>query len=574
MFGFLTCWKIRKDFHGCLRGWVTREERERVKTHLDACPACREAFTATRKIHKAWKALPAVEPSPSFFETLYARVDALETPARRAEPVRRISEIFTDLRRFHRVTPATLSFALQAGLTAVILVSTSVWVFMEFRRPAPPATPHAIPLPVSVSLDEPVAPYREINIVEAPAPIVPEAPIDIPDEIDMPPLIAEDDPFTGRDIPRPGVGPAAGAGHPSLNELEWKRPELYASRAASERILALFANGGAGSESAVEAGLQWLARTQDSDGGWNPGRHGGDTEYQASATALALLAFLGRDATQTTGDYALAVRRGLQALKRGQSREGFFAFQLRDSLFQHALATLAYTESYGLTGDRLLRIPLEKAVQAIHRAQNTDGGWGFAPGRPSDPAVTAWTLAALRGAFAARIRVSKNTVARAYQFLESRLDRRTGAATRTDALGHRLPDPAGTAACLFAAELIQPLSPALKKLARQQENWLLKNLPRESAFGRDANFWYFGTLALFQRHGPGWETWNTRMKETLIRPQVTVPSGREDLFGSWPASGMWAGPGGRVTSTATAVLCLESYFRYKTPAESKAKEME
>ena len=45
------------------------------------------------------------------------------------------------------------------------------------------------------------------------------------------------------------------------------------------------------------------------------------------------------------------------------------------------------------------------------------------------------------------------------------------------------------------------------------------------------------------------------MKQVLPKLQLSD--------GSWPADTKWGGYGGKVYSTAMAVLCLESFYRYE-----------
>jgi hypothetical protein len=76
-------------------------------------------------------------------------------------------------------------------------------------------------------------------------------------------------------------------------------------------------------------------------------------------------------------------------------------------------------------------------------------------------------------------------------------------------------------------------------------------------------YWYYGTLALFRVGGDEWESWNRRMKATLL------PSQESD--GSWRPIEIYAiqfagdDASDRSYSTAMCVLALEIYYRYFTP---------
>jgi hypothetical protein len=85
-------------------------------------------------------------------------------------------------------------------------------------------------------------------------------------------------------------------------------------------------------------------------------------------------------------------------------------------------------------------------------------------------------------------------------------------------------------------------------------------------------YWYYGTVAMFQLGGEPWERWNHRLRDILLPLQDREKSaaGRKGhSFGSWQPYGKdwgrWGRMGGRVYSTAVAVLTLEIYYRH-TPA--------
>jgi hypothetical protein len=73
-------------------------------------------------------------------------------------------------------------------------------------------------------------------------------------------------------------------------------------------------------------------------------------------------------------------------------------------------------------------------------------------------------------------------------------------------------------------------------------------------------YWYYATLALHraQHASPqaadAWRRWNEALTQTLLATQ------QED--GSWPATCVWGGYGGRVYTTSLAAMCLEVYYRY------------
>ena len=80
-------------------------------------------------------------------------------------------------------------------------------------------------------------------------------------------------------------------------------------------------------------------------------------------------------------------------------------------MYSHAIATMALCEGYGLTQDKRLRDPAQKAINFIVKSQNTvDGGWRYQPGMAGDTSVFGWVLFALRSGSLAGLDVPKSTI--------------------------------------------------------------------------------------------------------------------------------------------------------------------
>jgi hypothetical protein len=91
-------------------------------------------------------------------------------------------------------------------------------------------------------------------------------------------------------------------------------------------------------------------------------------------------------------------------------------------------------------------------------------------------------------------------------------------------------------------------------------NYLLENLPPESAtqLGR-IYYYHYATQVLHHMEGPGFDLWNHRMREHLIRTQQR--EGHES--GSWRPQGTDYGKrGGRLYATSMALMTLEVYYRH------------
>jgi len=95
-------------------------------------------------------------------------------------------------------------------------------------------------------------------------------------------------------------------------------------------------------------------------------------------------------------------------------------------------------------------------------------------------------------------------------------------------------------------------------------------LPKHDDTGTvDFTYWHFGTLAMFQVSGDAWKQWHDPMKAALVLSQRKEEG---HARGSWDPKDPWAGEGGRIYSTALAVMCLEVYYRYARVFGAPAEE--
>ena len=356
-------------------------------------------------------------------------------------------------------------------------------------------------------------------------------------------------------------------------------------RKFENRLEAALAGGGLReSERAVELGLAWLAEHQFEDGGWqfdleqHPScagycRDSGSYASTTSATGLALLCFLGAGYTHQEGKYVEVVGKGLDYLKShmemtthgGDLRDnggdmgfGFTRGLNRrrsndDTMYSHGIATVALTEAYAMTHDSALREPAEAAIKFIINAQYDDGGWRYNTAwetrGPGDMTVTGWQLAALKSGLLAGIDVPYDVWRRASDFLD-RLEIDDGARF-TYVAGERA--TAATTAigvlCRMIGGAPRDSRPLLRGTARIGDQRPQQN---------NVYFIYYASQVLHHLGGRWWEKWNPQMREYLIESQAT--EGHE--LGSWYFEEQHSSSGGRLYTTAMAVMTLEVYYRY------------
>ncbi len=347
-------------------------------------------------------------------------------------------------------------------------------------------------------------------------------------------------------------------------------PDLYRLRVGEGRALAARELGATPeTEAAVEAALRWLAAHQESDGRWSASLHGAGREDKVlghdrggagakadtAVTALAMLAFLGAGHTHLEGPYRKNVQHGLEFLLRTQRTDGdlsgeaeFFA-----RMYCHGMASLALSEALALTGDQRLTPFVERAVAFSLSCQHrTNGGWRYQKGDLGDMSQFGWQVMALKSAELAGIPIQPATREGMYRFLRGASSGVHGglASYRSGERVSRTMTAEALACRYFLDGQPGP------NLRREAVSFILEELPQD---GRpNFYYWYYATLAMFQTQDDHWNTWNAALQEQLLSRQ------RRDgnAAGSWDATCIWGGYGGRVYTTATACLCLEVYYRY------------
>jgi hypothetical protein len=191
---------------------------------------------------------------------------------------------------------------------------------------------------------------------------------------------------------------------------------------------------------AIQEGLEWLVKLQNKDGSW-PAR---DKESDVSCTALAGLALLMEGSTAANGMYAGNVNKAVDWIVRNcQAGADDGLIGTRDRLdrtnymFGQSYALLFLASAYAreektdakdldarLTRVRQRRMEevLKRVVQFSAKAQSSTGGWFFIScqdGHDEDDAsATLAQMLALWAAQQADIKLPKETLTKAFAYLE------------------------------------------------------------------------------------------------------------------------------------------------------------
>lgn len=375
-----------------------------------------------------------------------------------------------------------------------------------------------------------------------------------------------------------------------------KPVDAYRVRIEKRAELAKRAGSGAEAEAAVDAGLRWLARHQGGGGGW--ASNGFDTrcvenrctgrgydEYDAGVTALAVLSFLGAGITpksevtwkdEVTGRQVVAgevVRRGIDALVAMMDHEGCAGGRHGSKyMYNHAIATLALAEAFGMTGAEALRKPAQDAVDFLLDAQNPGKAWRYSKKcGDNDTSVTSWAVAALYAADLAGLANAKNGYAGAKAWLKEVTDEAwfkvgyTAKGTGKVVVQGKNEDWDGheslTGAAMTARIRMEQMTN--RDILDGGAKLLVCDLPQWREKKVDMYYWFHGTEALFcfdGANGKYWKAWTVALQDALVKSQENADGGC--AVGSWdPDADRWGFEGGRVFTTAMGVLALETPYR-------------
>ena len=369
---------------------------------------------------------------------------------------------------------------------------------------------------------------------------------------------------------------------------------VYSQRTRGRAAAVRRYGGGGATEDAVSRGLRWLAEHQDSNGGWSAARfqrhcrehvpcgHGGLAEFDVGVTSLALLAFLGAGHSPAgpawlahadgSSPYASVVERGLEFLVARQGSSGAFGIPGDHYGYNHALATLTMVEAYGLCQRDRYKGAATNALGWISRCQQPGGGWDYTcdnTGR-NDLSISGWLVLAIHAAQQNSLTIAPGTVAAARQYID-RAFTPTGEGVYANVgleRGRRGVNMVASAVLshlyLGAATRERRVRRAVARILEQPPNW--ESCSRWDRTFQSYYYWYTASLAMFHLGGDEWEAWNYYLKRTLLPLQAR--QGHE--LGSFPPEASWVGvSGGRVYSTAMAVLTLETYYRYRPLAPAR-----
>ena len=451
----------------------------------------------------------------------------------------------------------TVSLLLHMG---IIVIGGSVVLFKMQEEPSDFSAGNGLVGEPSTAPAEPEAPPEPTNELQQEAP-----------SLNVPPLTAIASTATTPTFSVAMATPSA----PSLNATAMtqvavkmvgvgKLPGAMANRLGGKGNARAAAGGKEAGEKAVMLGLQWLKKTQKSDGSWSD-------KHTTAMTGLAMLSFLGHGETNTSAEFGATVEKGIKWLMdKGEAHNGALADggQINQpGCYTHGIATYALGEYYTMTMDERAGALFKKAIKRIVDGQGPDGGWMYSFDKSeSDTSVSGWQMQALKIAHLSGLDIEGVDAAMDKAMLNLKRVQAAGGG-----FGYRKPENkyslsgVGLLCTYFWKQTKdESVTKGLKYIMSQ-----LDENPVEYKHAKaDLYTWYYNTQAILMvsgANGPEWKKWNGMFQDQLIinqKPDGSWAAMPHDGHGKLQDDEVGAGPYYRTT---LAILMLEVYYRYAAP---------
>ncbi|MBC7979563.1 MAG: terpene cyclase/mutase family protein [Armatimonadetes bacterium] len=284
-----------------------------------------------------------------------------------------------------------------------------------------------------------------------------------------------------------------------------------------------------------ERGLRYLADRQSEEGFWSD-----NAGAEPGVVGLCVASFLAHGEDPNNGPYAEVIRRGIDYIISKQSSVNGY---IGSSMYNHAFATKALAEAYGVIEHPKIAAALKEAVELILSSQkrNRFGAWRYTPdSRDADTTVTGCQIVSLFAARNAGISVPDEAIKKGLSYLSS-CRGSDGSYGYTSSAGGK---PTLTAIGSLTLSLAKERE---SKGYQASLEYLKKNLDFRDRY-YPYYYEYYMSQALFHADQEVWGEWNTRN----IRYLGTIQA----------ADGSFPGNQGPAFSTAGALLSLALNYRY------------
>ncbi|MBL8749528.1 MAG: hypothetical protein JNK78_10240 [Planctomycetes bacterium] len=343
---------------------------------------------------------------------------------------------------------------------------------------------------------------------------------------------------------------------------------------------------------AILLGVEWLVAHQNKDGRWDsdgfvahdgdsPSGGPGNPTQDVAVTGLAVLALAREGRAPADDPRREPLLRAVHWLVEQQEDNGRLGpATVHDFVYGHAIGAFALCAAVAATDSDEARGAAQNALAHLEAHRNPFGVWRYQPrDNDNDSSVTTWaTMALLAGA-----EVGIAPPARALQQVATWFDlvtdeggragytKRGEASSRQVRTAGQFPPDRGeamTAAALWCRSALgqnatgNPVIAAGAKL-------LLGKPPRWDPASGDVDYcyWLFGTEAMRRLGGADRDAWNDELLAAILPGQRTDAT----AAGSWDPVDPWGGDGGRLYSTALAVMALQGLYALNDTSKADAE---
>jgi hypothetical protein len=284
-----------------------------------------------------------------------------------------------------------------------------------------------------------------------------------------------------------------------------------------------------------ERGLQYLAKSQNEKGNWND-----SVGSEPGVVGLCVASFLAHGEDPNHGPYSKTIRQGIDYILSQQNEKNGY---IGSSMYNHAFATKALAESYGVLDNPKLAPALKKAVELIVSSQkkNRFGAWRYTPeSRDADTTVTGCQMVTLFAARNAGLAVPDEAITKGLAYLAT-CRGGDGDYGYTSASGGKPTLTAIGSLCLSLAKERD------SKGYQASLAYLKKNIDFRDRY-YPFYFEYYMSQALFHADEATWREWNVRNIHYL----ATIQS----------SDGSFPGNQGTSFNTAAGLLSLALNYRF------------
>ncbi len=330
---------------------------------------------------------------------------------------------------------------------------------------------------------------------------------------------------------------------------------LLAESATTDKVLPVDQLVTLETRSAIERGLNFLARRQVRSGVLQGAFGSGGYASGVAVTSLAGLAFLCSGSTPVAGQYARNIRECTRFLLRHTRDSGYIASDSShfSNMYGHGYAMLYLSQILGMSNSEAVMEKLKLAVEMTCNIQNQHGGWRYQPVKQdADLSITICQIMALRAAHDAGLQVSEEVRAKTVDYVKR--SQNSDGSFRYTLRGGR------STLALTAAGVVSLYSAGIYEgeIVEKALKWMIDRKPGV-ARGQTVspmNYYYahyYAVQAMWHaqlKHPEYWNTWYPAIRDELLQVKRAQD-------GTWPDERV-----GPEFGTAMASIILQIPYNY------------